>query len=55
MKKKTSLRTFVTEHGRVTIPKILRDKVGILPGTVVKWQVKDNKAYLTKARASATK
>jgi AbrB family looped-hinge helix DNA binding protein len=47
-KKSESLKTIVAERGQVTIPKELRDKLGLLPGTAVNWQLKDNKMYLTK-------
>jgi len=46
--KNESLRIVVAERGQVTIPKKLRDKLGLLPGTPVSWGLKDNKIYLTK-------
>ena len=43
-----SLRTVVAERGQVTIPKKLRDKLGLLPGTPIVWRLKDNNIYLSK-------
>lgn len=44
-------KTVIAERGQVTIPKFLRDKFGLYPGTAVSWQLKDNKIYLTKENA----
>jgi antitoxin PrlF len=46
--KSESLKTVIAERGQVTIPKALRDKLGLLPGTPVKWEIKENKIFLTK-------
>jgi antitoxin PrlF len=46
--KSESLKTVIAERGQVTIPKALRDKLGLLPGTAVKWEIKENKIFLTK-------
>ncbi len=43
-----SYASIVAERGQVTIPKKLRDKLGLLPGSAVNWVQKDNKIYLTK-------
>jgi AbrB family looped-hinge helix DNA binding protein len=41
-------KKIVAERGQVTIPKKLRDKLGLLHGTPVNWELKDSKIYLTK-------
>ena len=46
--KAESFKTMVAERGQVVIPKKLRDKLGLLPGTAVSWELKDNKIYLSK-------
>lgn len=39
----------VTEKGQVTIPKALRDELGILPGTEVEFAVQDEHLVVRKA------
>ena len=46
--KSESLKTVVAERGQVTIPKKLRDQLGLFPGTSVQWELKDNQIYLSK-------
>ncbi len=39
---KSNNESSVTEKGQVTIPKFIRDKLGILPGNKVFFDLKDN-------------
>ena len=43
------MKTIVAERGRVTIPKALRDKLGIRPGTVLQFGVKEGSLVACKA------
>jgi AbrB family looped-hinge helix DNA binding protein len=38
----------VTRKGQVTIPKEIRDKIGILPGSEVKFEIEGDKCILRK-------
>ncbi len=42
----------VTEKGQVTIPKEIRDRLGIVPGTEVEFIAKDDAALLVKVNES---
>lgn len=42
----------VTEKGQVTIPKNVRRKLGIVPGTEVEFDLKDDGAMLRRASTS---
>ena len=42
----------VTEKGQVTIPKEIRDRLGIVPGTEVQFIAKDDAALLVKVSES---
>ena len=49
MTKRSEQKAVVAERGQVTIPKSLRDKLGISPGTVVKFELTaDNTIMVTK-------
>ncbi len=43
-----NLKTVVTEHGQITIPKQLRDKMGLISGTIVEWGLENDRVFLTK-------
>jgi AbrB family looped-hinge helix DNA binding protein len=45
------MKAVVAERGQVTIPKLLRDKLGIQPGTVVDFSIENGKLVATKADA----
>jgi AbrB family looped-hinge helix DNA binding protein len=42
----------VTEKGQVTIPKSIRDRLGIGPGSEVDFVIRDGKTVLVKAESS---
>lgn len=42
------MNTIVAERGQVTIPKALRDKLGIVPGTVLEFTVENGRLIATK-------
>lgn len=43
------MRAIVAERGQVTIPKSLRDKLGIRPGTALEFAAKDGALVVRKA------
>ena len=45
------MKAVVAERGQVTIPKSLRDKLGIQPGTVVDFSIENGKLVAIKADA----
>ncbi len=49
-KKSNHLKSTIAERGQVTVPKELRDKMGLLPGTVVQWELKGKYIYFSKDR-----
>ena len=46
----TGMRAIVAERGQVTIPKALRDKLGIRPGTTLEFSARDGVLVVTKAQ-----
>jgi len=48
MNKQKKLKATVADRGQVTIPKPLRDKLGIASGTVVVFELRNGKLFLTK-------
>jgi AbrB family looped-hinge helix DNA binding protein len=42
----------VTEKGQVTIPKPIRDRLGIVPGSEVDFVIRDGKTVLVKTESS---
>jgi AbrB family looped-hinge helix DNA binding protein len=42
------MNTVVAERGQVTIPKALRDKLGITPGTVLEFRAENGRLVATK-------
>lgn len=42
------MSTIVAERGQVTIPKALRDKLGIVPGTVLEFTEENGRLVATK-------
>lgn len=42
------LKATIAERGQVTIPKVLRDKLGLAPGVVVNFELQDNKIVVSK-------
>lgn len=42
------MNTVVAERGQVTIPKALRDKLGIVPGTVLEFTAENGRLVATK-------
>lgn len=42
------MSTIVAERGQVTIPKVLRDKLGIVPGTVLEFTAENGRLVATK-------
>jgi AbrB family looped-hinge helix DNA binding protein len=40
----------ITTKGQVTVPRYIREQLGLLPNTDVDWEVKDGAAVLTRAR-----
>ena len=51
MSKRNELKAVVAERGQVTIPKQLRDKLGIKPGAVLKFEMKESKMIISKEHA----
>jgi antitoxin PrlF len=45
------MKTTVSEKGQVTIPKSLRDQLGIRPGEVLNFEAEKGRLVATKARA----
>ena len=43
------MKAVVAERGQVTIPKALRDKLGIRPGTVLEFSARNGSLVATKA------
>ncbi len=43
------MKAIVEERGQVTIPKVLRDKLGIRPGTALEFTAKDGTLVARKA------
>ena len=43
------MKSIVAERGQVTIPKSLRDKLGIRPGTALEFSASNGKLVATKA------
>jgi antitoxin PrlF len=43
------MKSRVTERGQVTIPKRLRDRLGIRPGQVLEFEAQDGRLVATKA------
>ncbi len=43
-----TLRSTIAEKGQVTIPKTIRDKLGLRPGTVLSFAVERGKIVMTK-------
>ena len=50
-RQKTNMKSIVSERGQVTIPKPLRDSLGLRAGTVVEFQVVKDKLILARAEA----
>jgi AbrB family looped-hinge helix DNA binding protein len=48
MSKRTDLKAVLADRGQITIPKLLRDKLGLVPGTVVLFELRNGKIFLTK-------
>ena len=46
------MKVIVAERGRVTIPKLVRQKFGIKPGTVLDFQIEGTTLVATKADQS---
>ena len=44
------MKAIVAERGQVTIPKALRDKLGIRPGTTLEFSARDGTLVATKAQ-----
>jgi AbrB family looped-hinge helix DNA binding protein len=47
-----AMKTIVAERGQVTIPKILREKLGIRPGAVLDFQIQNGKLVATKVTST---
>ena len=43
------MRSAVSEKGQVTIPKSIRDRLGLRPGTVIEFRAEEGKLIGTKA------
>lgn len=48
MSRLTGLRATIAERGQVTIPKSLRDKLGLTAGTVIEFKLVNGKVVLSK-------
>ena len=48
MRRRQRLKAIVAERGQVTIPKVIRDRLGIGPGAVVSFELQDNKIIVSK-------
>ena len=46
------MKAIVAERGQVTIPKTLRDKMGIKPSTVLSFSIEDGKLQAVKVQQS---
>lgn len=46
-----SMKSILSEKGQVTIPKSVRDKLGLVPGTVLDFEAKDGRLVATKKLA----
>jgi AbrB family looped-hinge helix DNA binding protein len=42
------MKTIVSEKGQITIPKALRERLGILPGTILEIEASEGKLVVTK-------
>ena len=42
----------ITSKGRVTVPRHIREVLGLLPNTDVEWEMRDGAAVLIKARSA---
>jgi AbrB family looped-hinge helix DNA binding protein len=47
-----SMKTIISEKGQVTIPKLLRDRLGLLPGQVLDFREEKGRLVATKAQTS---
>lgn len=43
------MKTVLSEKGQITIPKPLRERLGLRPGQILDFEVKDGQLVLTKA------
>jgi len=43
----------ITSKGQVTVPRHIREALGLLPNTDVEWALRDGAAVLTKAHGAA--
>jgi antitoxin PrlF len=48
MSKRNKLKAVVAERGQVTIPKAVRDRLGIRPGAVLIFELADRRIIVTK-------
>lgn len=48
MTKRNELKAVVAERGQITIPKQIRDKLGIEAGAVLRFEMKDRKIVVSK-------
>lgn len=48
MTKRNELKAVVAERGQVTIPKLIRDRLGLVPGAVLTFELKGSKIIVTK-------
>ncbi|HEY9870134.1 MAG TPA: AbrB/MazE/SpoVT family DNA-binding domain-containing protein [Candidatus Obscuribacterales bacterium] len=48
MKRVKTAKAVVAERGQVTIPKVIRDKLGIRPGVVLSFELRDNTIIVSK-------
>ena len=46
-----SMKTIVSEKGQITIPKIIRDKMGIKPGTILEVDISEGKIIAVKKQS----
>lgn len=47
------MKAIVAERGQVTIPKLLRDKLGIRPGTTLEFAARDGVLVVTKSQTDS--
>ena len=52
MGRQVGLKATIAERGQVTIPKTLREKLGLSPGTVIYFDVVDGQVLLRKESAA---